>query len=369
MKKILIIQESMSGGGAEKVLCDLLDNFDYTRYSIDLLLEYQKGTHLQGINKQVKVMSLHTDDIRPFGEKFLFKWKFASDLIHRHQLKKFIKPDQYDVIISFLEGPSAHYHSLLKEYASRNFTWIHTNLEINHWSLKYWENLQKESEFYQSMDRVLCVSQGVKEVADRLFKLKGNSQVLYNLIDRDKICRKAKEENVEKQKFTICNVGRLAEQKRQDRIIEVAKILKDKGRNVEFWILGVGPLESVPKEQARKAGVENMVLFKGFKSNPYPYMQAADIFLLTSDTEGYPTVVCEALCLGKPIVSTSVTGVDELLANGAGVVCDYNVEKIAEKLDELIKSPKMLANYAETSNKRGREFDRNSVMEHIYSII
>lgn len=87
MKKILIIQESMSGGGAEKVLCDLLDNFDYTRYSIDLLLEYQKGTHLQGINKQVKVMSLHTDDIRPFGEKFLFKWKFASDLIHRHQLK------------------------------------------------------------------------------------------------------------------------------------------------------------------------------------------------------------------------------------------------------------------------------------------
>lgn len=279
MKKILIIQESMSGGGAEKVLCDLLDNFDYTRYSIDLLLEYQKGTHLQGINKQVKVMSLHTDDIRPFGEKFLFKWKFASDLIHRHQLKKFIKPDQYDVIISFLEGPSAHYHSLLKEYASRNFTWIHTNLEINHWSLKYWENLQKESEFYQSMDRVLCVSQGVKEVADRLFKLKGNSQVLYNLIDRDKICRKAKEENVEKQKFTICNVGRLAEQKRQDRIIEVAKILKDKGRNVEFWILGVGPLESVLKEQARKAGVENMVLFKGFKSNPYPYMQAADIFL------------------------------------------------------------------------------------------
>lgn len=63
--------------------------------------------------------------------------------------------------------------------------------------------MQKESEFYQSMDRVLCVSQGVKEVADRLFKLKGNSQVLYNLIDRDKICRKAKEENVEKQKFTI----------------------------------------------------------------------------------------------------------------------------------------------------------------------
>lgn len=48
MKKILIIQESMSGGGAEKVLCDLLDNFDYTRYSIDLLLEYQKERTYKG---------------------------------------------------------------------------------------------------------------------------------------------------------------------------------------------------------------------------------------------------------------------------------------------------------------------------------
>ena len=212
MKKILIIQETMSGGGAEKVLCNLLDNFDYTRYNIDLLLEYKKGTHLQEINKQVKIMGLHTG-IRPFWEKLLFKWKFASDLLHKRQLKKLIKPYQYDVIISFLEGPSAHYHSLLKGYALKNLTWIHTNLEVNHWSLKYWRNLQQESEFYKSMNRVLCVSQGAKEVADRLFNLKGNSQVLYNLIDRDKICHRAKEIDVKKQKFTICNVGRLTEQK------------------------------------------------------------------------------------------------------------------------------------------------------------
>ena len=139
--------------------------------------------------------------------------------------------------------------------------------------------------------------------------------------------------------------------------------------DIEFWILGIGPLESMLKEQARKVGVEDMVLFKGFKPNPYPYMQTADVFLLTSDTEGYPTVICEALCLGKPIVSTNVTGADELLANGIGVICDYDVEKIADMLEELIKSPEMLANYANVSNKRGRKFDKSIVMEHIYSII
>ena len=367
-KKILIIQETMSGGGAEKVLCSLLSNFDYTRYSIDLLLEYKKGTHLQRIDKRVKVIGLHAETI-PILEKLLFKWKFVSDLLHKHQLKKFIKSNQYDVIISFLEGPSAHYHYLLKGYALKNFTWIHTNMEVNHWSLKYWKNIQQESDFYQSMDKVLCVSQGAKSVADKLFNLNGNSQVLYNIIDCNEICRRAKEEQVGKQRFTICNVGRLAEQKRQDRIIEIAKILKDRGRNVEFWILGVGPLESALKAQARKVGVEDMVLFKGFKSNPYPYMQAADIFLLTSDTEGYPTVICEALCLGKPIVSTNVTGADELLADGVGIVCNYDVNEMADSIEKLMFNPLLLKKYAQLSEQKGQKFDKEAIMLQIYSLM
>lgn len=268
-----------------------------------------------------------------------------------------------------MEGPSAHYHSLLKGYALKNLTWIHTNFKMNHWSLKYWKNFDDEAKFYQSMDKVLCVSQGAKDVADRLFSLKGNSQVQYNLIDRDEICRRAQEKSVAKQKFTICNVGRLAEPKRQDRIIEVAKILKGKGLNVEFWILGVGPLESALKEQAHKAGVEDMVLFKGFQINPYTYMNVADIFLLTSDTEGYPTVVCEALCLGKPIVSTNVTGVDELLADGVGIVCSYDIKEIAESIEKLHIDPSLLKKYAHLSEKKGLRFDKQTVMQQIYSLI
>lgn len=358
----------MNGGGAEKVLADILANFDYHQYEVDLLLEYNVGTHLAKIDKHVKVMSLHSGK-RPLWEKVLFRCKPLLNIVHKRILSKIVKPNQYDVIISFMEGPSAHYHSLLKEYSLKNLTWIHANLEINHWSIRYWGDSNEESEFYQSMDKVLCVSQGAKDVADSLFRLKGNSQVQYNLIDRDKICCRAQEKEVEKKRFTICNVGRLAEQKRQDRIIEIAKILKEKGLDVEFWILGVGPLETALKEQAYNAGVEDMVLFKGFQTNPYIYMKAADIFLLTSDTEGYPTVVCEALCLGKPIVSTNVTGVDELLTNDAGIVCGYDVEEIAGKLSSLIKSPDLLADYAKTSDRRGREFDKNKVMKQIYNLL
>ncbi|WP_297905623.1 glycosyltransferase [uncultured Parabacteroides sp.] len=358
----------MNGGGAEKVLADILSNFDYSSYKVDLLLDYNVGTHLTKIDKRVKVIGLHSGK-RSLLEKVLFRCKPLLKTIHKAMLSKIVSSNYYDVIISFMEGPSAYYHSLLKGYALKNLTWIHVNLEVNHWSLKYWKNSQEEAKFYQSMDKVLCVSQGAKEVADRLFNLNGNSQVLYNLIDHNEICRRAQEREVEKQRFTVCNVGRLAEQKRQDRIIKIAKILKDRGLNIEFWILGVGPLESVLKEQARKAGVEDMVLFKGFQTNPYTYMKAADVFLLTSDTEGYPTVVCEALCLGKPIVSTNVTGVDELLANEAGIVCNYDVKDIADGIERLIKKPSLLKKYSQLSEKRGEEFDKETVMWQIYSLV
>ena len=367
MKKLLIIHESMNGGGAEKVLSDLLANFDYCNYSIDLLLDKKVGVHLKDVDERVNVFGLH-QETESFIEKLLFRFKPILDLLHKRMLRMYVKPGKYDVIISFMEGPSSKYHSLVKDKTRRNLTWIHADLSVNHWSLKKWRSEKEEAEFYRNIDRVICVSNGVKTATDKLFGLK-NSLVLYNLINCNYIRKKGLEVPIEKKKFTICNVGRLVSLKRQDRIIEIAKILKSRELDVEFWIIGNGPLEASLKKQAHIAGVDNMVLFKGYQCNPYPYIYNADLFLLTSDTEGYPTVVCEALCLGKPIVSTNVTGVDELLGHDAGLISNFNVTDIADKIETLVNHPNMLVEYAASAEKRSQIFNKEKIMEQIYSVI
>lgn len=368
MRNILIIHETMNGGGAEKVLCDILANFDYERYCVDLLLVYKKGIHLNRIVKNVNVYSIYEQD-KPLVEKILFNIKPLLDIWQKRKIKKIVKQNTYDTIISFMEGVAAKYHSFVTNYASCNISWIHCNLSQNHWSEKYWRSIKEESGFYQSLNHVFCVSTGAKSEADLLFHLLGNSSVLYNLIDWKDINKKANMNEVSKNKFTICNVGRLVSAKRQDRIIEIAKMLKKKGLDVDFWILGTGTLESELKNKALEYDVSNMVHFLGFQINPYPYIKAADLFLMTSDTEGYPLVICEALCLGKPIVSTNVTGVDELLANGIGVVCDFNVEEIVNEIIKLVMNADVLSTYADLSERKGLEFDKQTILNRIYSII
>ena len=112
-----------------------------------------------------------------------------------------------------------------------------------------------------------------------------------------------------------------------------------------------------------------MVKFLGYQANPYPYIKVSDIFVLTSDTEGYPTVVCEALCLGKPVISTNITGSDELLANGIGILTGFEPDAIAEQIGRLIQSRELCSHYAHLAAQRGQQFQPQDVMAQIYSLL
>ena len=219
------------------------------------------------------------------------------------------------------------------------------------------------------MDNIIFVSQGAKEAFSKLFDISEKLKVIYNIIDYQTINQKAATSIPEKTKFTICNVGRLTEQKRQDRLLKIAKILKDKGFEFEIWILGEGKLELQLKNQAKALEVSDVVKFLGYQANPYPYIKVSDIFVLTSDTEGYPTVVCEALCLGKPVISTNITGSDELLANGIGILTGFEPDAIAEQIGRLIQSRELCSHYARLAAQRGQRFQPQDVMAQIYSLL
>ena len=114
--------------------------------------------------------------------------------------------------------------------------------------------------------------------------------------------------------------GRLNQQKRYDRALRLIKALSDKSIDVEMWILVEGELREILMSLANKLGILDRCRFWGFVKPPYPYMRAADIYLNTSEAEGYPLVLCEALCLGLPIVATDITGAHEILEDSPSSV-------------------------------------------------
>ncbi len=367
-RRILIIQESLKVGGAEKVLIDILNQFDYEKYQVDLLLLYKKGVHIVNVNPNVTVLNVNVEK-KPFIERVLFRIKPLLDIYQRRRIKSALCGREYDVIVSFLEGDAAKSHSLISSMSPRNITWVHTNMETNAWDKIYWKSHAQKQSFYESMDKVVCVSYDAEKSLGLTLGDKCRTIVINNIIDRDAILRKASEYEVEKRKFTIVHVGRMVPVKRQDLILDAALLLKQRGFDVEFWIVGDGVLRAELEKKSGNMGLCDTVKFMGYQANPYPYIKSSDLFLLTSDAEGDPLVIKESLCLGTPCVSTNVGYVSELLRDGLGIICEHNPDDIANKLLRIMTNSAELESSEVILQNKSEELDPQRTMKLIYELM
>lgn len=117
--------------------------------------------------------------------------------------------------------------------------------------------------------------------------------------------------------------GRLSPEKAQGRAIRALGLLRRQGREAGLILMGDGPLEEELRAEALRAGVEDLVVFAGHVSNPFPIVAQGDCFVLSSDYEGQPMVLLEALTLGKPVIATDIPGSRSVLGgkDGADLGC------------------------------------------------
>lgn len=115
----------------------------------------------------------------------------------------------------------------------------------------------------------------------------------------------------------ILNAGRLTTQKNQALLLRSFALIAESEPDLQLVILGEGELESDLRQLADSLGLSGRVLMPGFQNNPYPWIRQAAAFVLSSEWEGLPTVLIEALALGVPVVSTDVpSGPAEILEGG-----------------------------------------------------
>lgn len=325
MKKLLFFGYTLEVGGAEKVLVDFLKVLK-NKYEIDLVLLQKKGELLGEVPEGIDVYEIRKNNFT----YALFRY---IPFFRRRTINKLANRKDYDVAIGFFEGRSATWVADIKKKI-RRIAWIHN--DVDKFDIGISEKEIKKS--YKQMDQIVTVSARAKENFCCKYLISFDDVVvLYNLIDDENILEKAKEDVPKNNVFTFVNVGKMRPQKRQDRLIDIARRLKDDGYNFKIQIIGNGPEEDRLKKMISDLDVEDRVELLGLKTNPYPYVKNADCFVLSSEFEGFGIAVKEALLLKQLVISTKVTGVEEMLeAPKYGLIADNSVESLYTQMKNVL---------------------------------
>ena len=377
MKSLLFLMPSLPGAGAEKVLIEILRHIDYTQYNVSLFLEYREGVYLQDVPDKVSIIALHGPNnlwFQRLHRRLVERGWYAPfhELVYRRMFLSLLRGKRYDTIISFMEGSAVKFHSYIFDKGKRNISWVHIDFQQKHWSLDFFRDAEDERQCYEKMNKIIFVSNDAKTGFDSLFHLSAEKYAVhYNIIDADRIRRLSQMSTAEqKNRFTICMLGRLNTQKRHDRAISVAKTLKELGYDFELWIIGDGELRGKIEKQINEAGLQDVVKLKGFINPPYSMLAQADIFLNTSEAEGFSLVVAEAFCLGIPVVSTNVSGPRELLGDSEyGILTSQEEKDIASAVRTMMDKPLLRKHYSVMSITRSQMFNVDASMSAFYKLL
>lgn len=355
MIKILFYIDTLSGGGAEKVLRNLVNNMDQTKFDITVqtleVCDPQKylveGIHYKAINRCKTKL----------GKKLFSYWfRLCAELKLAYPV--FVKGD-YDIEVAYLECGATKVMAASTNKKALRLAWVHCDLK------KKGIDIEKSRKFYKQFDKVICVSQDAKESYDTLFGDCTGAVVLHNVIDEEEIFHKAQMQSVEAPAGRyLMAVGRLAQQKNFTHLIDTCSRLRNDGYCFHLDILGEGPERRRLEEQIRRLHLESVVSLKGFIDNPYPYMEAADYIVCSSRFEGVSTVVTEALILGKSVITTPCTGMRELLGDSEyGLIAEDTEEGLYQSLCRILNSPELEKRYSMAAKKRGADFAKRKVVK------
>lgn len=358
MKKVLIVANNLCGGGAEKVLITLLRNIDYSSFQIDLVLIKNIGVYLNDIPSNVN-LSWVLDCSKE--EK-----KFPTDIQEIKKLYQATITKKYDLEIAFLEGPPTLFIACSYNYNSKKYAWVHVDLDAFHWTKKYYKDLNEEREIYLKMDKIIFVSRSNLISFKTKYSIKKDILVCYNPIDENEIRYKSKEFIVKKQRFRFCYVASMSYRKGQDKLILALHKLISCNFNCELVLVGLGEKQNEFINLVKKYHLQDYVIFTGFQKNPYPYIESSDVFVHASDSEGYPTVLCESLFLHKPIVATKCNGNTDVLKNGKyGLLVPISVDGLFYGMKKIMVSEKLRKKFTKRTYKWEGKFKLNKNIEKI----
>ena len=353
--KTLFFIETLRGGGAEKVLCNLVNAMDTEKFEITVQTLWRADA-ARFLKPGIRYRFCYADAGRL--NSLRSRAEAAAGLTYPLRIR-----DDYDIEIAYLEFGSTKILAGSTNKQAKKIAWVHSDLARKLDGKP--ETRAKLARQYAAYDRIVCVSQTAKESFVRLFGREADVAVLYNTVDDAAIREKAEltlPERPAKRRLTVAAVGRLSEEKCYDRLIRVHKQLLDMGLAHDLWIVGEGEQRGVLESLIAELGLTDSVKLLGFQPNPYPYMKAADLLVCSSRYEGLSTFVTEGLVLGKPIVTTDCSGMRELLGDSEyGLIVENEEKALREGMERLLRDAALRERFAAAAALRGRDFSAEAL--------
>ena len=361
MKKILFLIDSLTGGGAEKVLVNLVNNMDTTEYDITVETMFFDGVNAQFLKPEINYFCRKAPHFH--GISHVLK-RIPDTLLYKY----FVGNAKYDILVAFMHGASAKVIAGCPDKNIRKYAWIHIN-EMEHGTIwKFYPTRQQTVESYSRFDNVVAVSETVKEAFEKYSHLGDKIIVKYNVNDVDRITSMSEESfDRNNDTFYISTFGRLSSQKGFDRLIRIGKRLKDEGLNFEIHIFGKGEIQKNLEDLITENDVADRVFLDGFNDNPYKILKNSDLFVCSSLYEGLSTAMSEAVILGIPVITTDVSGAKEVLGENDeyGIVTENDEEALYLAMRRILTDNDYYKDYKERVKDRKGFFATEKTVEEV----
>ena len=246
--------------------------------------------------------------------------------------------EQYDLAVAYIEGASAYYLAD-RVKAEKKAAFIHIDYQMAGYTR------EMDQGCYDVMDEIYTVSSEVREKFCGVYpEHRHKVHIFRNLLDQDNIRTRAQEKGFEDEfdGVRLVTVGRLHYQKGYDVAIEACAMLRERGYNVRWHILGEGPERAHLEQLIENHGVKEHFILMGARENPYPFVREADLYVHATRFEGKSIAIEEAQTLGKTIIASDCTGNTEQIEDGVdGMIISLTAENLADAIARAIDDPEM----------------------------
>ena len=329
--KVLFVRPTLGYGGADRVTLNLLQGFDREAYSCDLALMRAEGDFVGDLPKDVELIDLK-------ARSLWFMWP---------PLLKLVRSKKYDVIYSTCGGASMPMMLALRLARFRGVSVVSERNILfppNKSRSKRKLMLVIKKLLYKKASWVTAVSKGVKQECESILSTHPKKTIVVNNPIVNQTLTEGREAEVDHPFFNeheqvIVAVGRFEWQKDYDTLLTAFKQVAATRKHVGLFILGKGPLQERYENWVKEHGLSDAVCFAGFDKNPFKYMKASDVYVLSSRHEGMPGVLIQAMASGAACVATDCpTGPNEVIREGENgflvPVEDHNA--LAQRVGQLL---------------------------------
>ena len=386
MKRVLFVIQSLSGGGAEKSLVNLLNLLPPDRYTIDLQLFRRDGLFLDQVPSHVSILPIPNSFKHLYAElskmglyapvklvgtttsrlfertpnaQRAFRWKyFYSKVVESLQ-------GEYDIAVAYFSGEVLYYVDE-KVKAKKKMVFIHNDYRKACFPKKY------DTPHMERMDYIVTISEICANILKEEFpQYRTKIKYVPNLTSSSVIRNRANvyfPSEYANHGFTLLSIGRLTQQKGFDIAVQAAAYLKKKGILFKWFVIGVGELLHDLEKAVAQERLEDCFFFIGEKENPYPYIKNCDVFVQPSRFEGKSVALDEAKILARPIVVTDYPTAKDQITDGIdGIIARLEAEDLADKLYDLLTNEEKRQGLSEYLS--ANEYGNQTEIDKYYNLL